>query len=91
MRANQLTEGTSFPSPRTEERVVRAVCDYGRCSHSDDRPDSVHVRGDNGNDWFIALVPNLELHACDDTCPRFLSPHSDEERLDHTLANRKHA
>lgn len=54
-----------FPSPRETEGFVTAVCDFGKCRHGDDRPDSVHVKSSKwGTEFFIALPPE-PVHVCD--------------------------
>ena len=81
--ASEVKAGDRFPSPRTEEGVVVAVEDIGRCVH-DDRPDSVHVRNSSRSEFFIALIGREELHVCDDGCPTFL----DEGHAEHLAINR---
>lgn len=47
-----ILAGEQFHSDRDSEGWVRAVCDHGRCTH-DNRPDSTHVRGGDGGQWFV--------------------------------------
>lgn len=82
--AREVQAGDKFPSPRTEEGVVTARCDFGRCDQ-DNRPDSVHVRDSRGSEFFIALIRNEELHVCDDECP---NPILDEGIAEHLESNR---
>lgn len=91
---DKLVAGDRFPSPREEEGVVTAVCDFGNCIHQGDRPDSIHVRDNRGGQFFIALPPDI-AHVCSPelvTClgnimmPRPYDP--SPVHLPHSRANR---
>jgi hypothetical protein len=63
---SDLKAGDKFLSPRKEEGLVTAQCDFGKCVHGDDRPDSIHVRGvydtifgPTRSEFFIALPTSI--------------------------------
>ena len=63
----ELVPGVKFYSPREDEGLVSVICEYGKCSHSSGRPESVHVGGYVGeerkhwSEWFIALPSNWPI------------------------------
>ena len=88
--AHELTTGMLFPSPREDEGFVVAVCDFGRCDHGHERPDSVHVRMVTTKaEFFIALPPYYPMHVCNDTCPAFPDCLDFEELAEHRASNRR--